>query len=103
MSDMSGGGWLVLFLVAQRLVELIYAQRNTARLRAAGAVEFGASHYLLIVALHAGWLLALWAAGHDRAIDPFWFAVFAVLPMLFSVRAGRWSASTTRASPTPAG
>ena len=79
MSDMSGGGWLVLFLVAQRLVELIYAQRNTARLRAVGAVEFGASHYLLIVALHAGWLLALWAAGHDRAIDPFWFAVFAVL------------------------
>ena len=79
MNDMGGGAWLVLFVVAQRLAELAYAQRNTARLRAAGAVEFGAGHYPFIVVLHAGWLAALWIAGHDRPADPLWLAAFAVL------------------------
>lgn len=32
--------WLVSFLVAQRLVELCFAQFNTRRLRAKGGVEF---------------------------------------------------------------
>jgi methyltransferase len=73
------GAWLVIFLIAQRLVELGLAQWNTARLRALGAVEFGAAHYPLMVALHACWLLGLWMLGHDRAVDPFWLAVFILL------------------------
>ncbi len=75
---MGEGGWLLLFVVVQRLAELGFAQWNTVRLRAAGGVEFGASHYPLMVALHGFWLLALWLAGHDRAIVPFWLAIFAV-------------------------
>jgi pimeloyl-ACP methyl ester carboxylesterase len=39
---MREGAWLVAFLVAQRLVELCFAQFNTRRLRAEGGVEFGA-------------------------------------------------------------
>jgi len=50
---MGEGAWLVAFLVIQRLAELVFANSNTARLRAKGAVEFGASHYPLIVLLHA--------------------------------------------------
>jgi methyltransferase len=73
------GGWLIVFLVAQRLAELALAQRNTTRLRAAGAAEFGASHYPVMVALHACWLLALWAAGHDHPVKPAWFALFVLL------------------------
>ena len=73
------GGWLILFLVAQRLAELVFAQRNTLRLRNAGAVEFGGAHYPLMVALHALWLLALWVAGHDRPIDSGWLALFVLL------------------------
>jgi isoprenylcysteine carboxyl methyltransferase (ICMT) family protein YpbQ len=42
MRFMGEGAWLVAFLIAQRLAELILAQRNTAQLRAAGGVEFGA-------------------------------------------------------------
>jgi methyltransferase len=73
------GAWLVTFLVAQRLAELVFARWNTARLRAAGAVEFGAAHYPFMVALHAFWLFALLMAGHARAVDPFWLAVFVLL------------------------
>lgn len=51
---------LILGLVAaQRLGELALAHRNTARLKAAGAVEIGAGHYPLFVLLHAGWLAVL--------------------------------------------
>ncbi|HEY5379291.1 MAG TPA: isoprenylcysteine carboxylmethyltransferase family protein [Pseudolabrys sp.] len=80
-TPLGDGAWLVAFLVVQRLAELAFAQWNTVRLRHAGAVEFGAAHYPLMVALHAFWLLALWMAGHSRAVDPFWLAVFAVLQM----------------------
>ena len=76
---MGEGAWLVGFLVAQRLAELGIAQWNTQRLRAAGGVEFGATHYLLMVALHSFWLFGLWILGHGRAVDPFWLAVFVVL------------------------
>src|SRR5450759_3738376 len=76
---MGAGAWLVAFLVVQRLAELALAQWNTARLRAAGGIEFGAAHYPLLVALHLLWLFGLWMLGHDRAIDPLWLAVFVVL------------------------
>jgi methyltransferase len=76
---MGEGAGLVAFLVAQRLVELGFAQFNTGRLRAKGAVEFGAAHYPLIVVLHGLWLFGLWAFGHDRPINAFWLLVFALL------------------------
>jgi len=76
---MGEGGWLVAFLIVQRLAELGLAQWNTVRLRAAGGVEFGAAHYPLMVALHTFWLLGLWMLGHDRSVDPFWLAIFVLL------------------------
>ena len=76
---MGEGAWLVAFLVVQRLAELALAQWNTARLRVGGGVEFGASHYPLMVALHAAWLLGLWMLGHDHPVDPLWLAVFILL------------------------
>lgn len=52
--------WIVLALVAaQRVVELMYAQRNTDRLLRRGGMEAGASHYPLIVLLHACWLVSM--------------------------------------------
>lgn len=50
---------IIAAVVAQRLVELVYARRNTRALLARGAVEVGARHYPLIVALHAAWLVAI--------------------------------------------
>jgi methyltransferase len=43
----------------ERLAEMWHAQRNTRALLAAGGVEAGRSHYPLVVALHASWLLAI--------------------------------------------
>jgi len=76
---MGEGAWLVAFLIAQRLAELGLAQWNTARLRAAGGIEFGAAHYPLMVSLHASWLTGLWMFGHARSVDPVWLAVFIAL------------------------
>lgn len=51
---------LLAFLTAQRLLELVYANRNTRALLARGAVEHGRAHYPAMVAIHAGFLAALW-------------------------------------------
>lgn len=73
--------WIVIALVILlRLAELVYAGRNTARLLAQGGVEHGRGHYLVIVALHAGWLtsLALLVPPDTPAQWP-WLALFAML------------------------
>ena len=51
--------WIVLAVAILRVAELIYAHRNTKRLLANGAQEFGSGHYSLFIVLHGGWLLAL--------------------------------------------
>jgi methyltransferase len=52
--------YVIIGLVAlQRLAELPYAARNTRRLLASGATEYGRRHYPLFVVLHASWLLAV--------------------------------------------
>ena len=74
---------LVLLLVTmQRLAELWLSARNTRRLLARGAREVGASHYPLIVAVHAAWLAALWWLAPGRPIDWIWLALFVVLQAL---------------------
>jgi methyltransferase len=72
---------LILVLVLlQRLGELAYAQRNTSRLLARGAIEIGRRHYPLLVLLHASWLLTLFVAvPQDAPINWPLLAVFVVL------------------------
>ncbi len=73
--------YLILGLVAlQRIGELAYARRNTARLLAAGGVEAGARHYPLFVLLHGGWLITLAVLVPSEAhIDVGLLALFALL------------------------
>ena len=52
---------------------------HRAAARSAAAVEFGAAHYPLLVALHAFWLMGLWVFGHERTVDPSWLGVFVLL------------------------
>jgi methyltransferase len=52
--------WYVLLVAAvalERVAELIVARRNLAWSRAQGGVEFGASHYPIMVVLHTGLLI----------------------------------------------
>lgn len=99
---MGEGAWLVGFVAAQRLAEVLYALRNTQALRAAGGVEFGAAHYPYMVALHAAWLLGLWLLGQDRPIRPAWLVVFILLQAgrlwVIATLASRW---TTRVIVVP--
>lgn len=76
---MTGALAFIAFLILQRLAELALARRNTARLLAHGAVEHGAAHYPLIVALHASWLAAIAAFGWDQPVHPIWLVLFVIL------------------------
>ncbi len=67
------------FIVVQRLSELVLARANTARLLARGAVEVGARHYPVMVAMHAGWLAALVVFGWQNPVSWPWLAAFAGL------------------------
>lgn len=70
---------ILAFVTAERLLELVIARANTSRLLARGAREHGTSHYPLIVAVHAAWLITLWLLATDRPVDPFWLALMALL------------------------
>jgi methyltransferase len=70
------------YVVAQRLSELVWAQRNTRRLRAQGAIEHAPGHYPLFVLLHAGWLAAVaFIALPDARVDPAWLAFYVALQL----------------------
>jgi methyltransferase len=71
---------VILALVTlQRLGELVLARHNTRALLARGGIEVGARHYPLIVAVHAGWLIALWIFGRDCPVDLLGLALFGLL------------------------
>lgn len=69
------------FVTLQRLAELFLAERNTRRLRAAGAQEHGSGHYPLLVGLHVAWLAALWWSAPVRPIEPPLLALFILLQL----------------------
>ena len=72
---------ILAFVTVQRLAELWLANRNTRRLLALGGTEHGRSHYPLIVALHAAWLIALWLLAPGRPIGIGWLALFVILQL----------------------
>lgn len=110
---------LFIFVVAQRLLEVVYARSNEKRMRKQGAIEVGADHYKWIVLLHvlfflsllaevlylgtglaSGWqwffaifliaqVLRVWALS---SLGPFWNTKILVLPGASRVRRGpyRW-------------
>ena len=70
---------LLAFVTLQRFVEFIRDWRNTQRLRASGAVEFGGLHYPAMMLVHAGWLAGLWVLGHDSPVTPGFVIAFLLL------------------------
>jgi methyltransferase len=78
---MTGALILLAFVTLQRLAELVYARSNERRLQAMGAVQAGAPHYPIMVALHALWIVAMWAFGWNKPLVWPWVAVFAVLQL----------------------
>ncbi|MGB6231556.1 MAG: isoprenylcysteine carboxylmethyltransferase family protein [Litorimonas sp.] len=72
----------LLYVIAERLIELPIARRNTKRLLAQGGVEHSPGHYPLIVAVHVGWILAMVILGHDGPVVIGWLLVYAALQAL---------------------
>ncbi len=81
MIEFGWGAALLGFITLQRIAELWWARQNEERLFAAGGIEYGRSHLLLIVCLHAAWLIGLWALAYDRPIEPLFLAMVVVLQM----------------------
>ncbi len=79
MIDFGWGALLLSYLTAQRVGELWWATQNERRLFKAGGVEFGRSHLMLIVLLHAAWMAGLWGLAYDRPVQPIFLALFVVV------------------------
>ncbi len=78
---MTGSLALLAFLTIQRAIELAIATRHTRALLARGAYEVGASHYPVMVAMHAAWLATLWICGLGRPLSLPFLAFFVVLQL----------------------
>jgi methyltransferase len=76
------GAALLLYVTVQRVAELWWARRNEARLRAAGGLEYGASHLRLMQLLHAAWLIGLWALAFDHPVQRVFFVLFVALQVV---------------------
>ena len=70
---------IMVFVTLQRLAELVIAARNTRALKARGAIEIGASHYPVMVALHAAWLVTLWLSVGGQPVSLPLLGIFAML------------------------
>lgn len=51
--------WLLIYIVVQRLGELVHASRNTRRLLREGGREHGADHYQYFIFLHSAWIAVI--------------------------------------------
>ena len=85
---------VLIFVIASRLVELVYARRNTARLLAEGGREHFPRHYPFFILLHGSWLLAILLAARPAATPPAVWLVLFVLSQLARfwtlASIGRW-------------
>ncbi|OBF28940.1 hypothetical protein A5724_26395 [Mycobacterium sp. ACS1612] len=61
---------LIAAVAAERIVELVVAQRNLAWSRARGGLEFGARHYPVMVALHTALLVGCLVEAAHRPWAP---------------------------------
>jgi methyltransferase len=86
--------WVLVYIIGQRLGELVHASRNTRRLLREGGQEHGADHYHYFIFLHSAWIaiIALLVdPQHD--IHPAMLALFLAtqaLRLWTLVSIGRW-------------
>lgn len=72
---------LIIFIVIQRIAELVISNRNSKWLKENGAKEYGQSHYKFIVLLHVSFILSMIA---EYSLKPVHFK-FDVINYLFLV------------------
>ena len=67
----------LVFIVLQRLAELLIAKKNEQWMKSKGAIEFGQEHYPLMVLMHSAFFMGVlfevtWL---DKEISPIWPAL----------------------------
>lgn len=86
--------WVLVYIVVQRLGELVHANRNTKRLLSEGGQEHGADHYHYFIFLHSSWIgiIAL-LVQPQHIIHPAFFGLFVMTQLLrvwTLASIGRW-------------
>lgn len=86
---------LIVAVAVQRLAELARAKRNARALLGAGAVEFGARHYPVMVALHTAFLVAMPVEvfALDRPFRPV-LAMAMLVPLVLAGALRLWTITT---------
>lgn len=76
----------LLFVILQRIAELVLARRNEKILRSHGAIEFDKGGYIVIVAMHVLFFVSLISEKVflDRTLNPWWI-IFAILFVLAQI------------------
>ena len=78
---------VITILLLQRVSELVISKRNEKWLRNQGAIDYGASHYYFIVAVHALFFISVIAEfiyANNIAIN-WWLIIVAIILQLFRV------------------
>jgi len=73
---------ILLFVTAQRLTEFLYSYRNSKILVEQGGFEVGRAHYVLLVIMHAAWLISLWWFAWGKPIYWSLVVVYLVLQVI---------------------
>lgn len=85
---------VLIYVVIQRIAELVYATANTRRLLAEGGREHGRGHYPLFILLHGSWLVAIALLARPPAQPDLWllaaFAGAQLLRFWTLASIGRW-------------
>ncbi|MFA5507859.1 MAG: isoprenylcysteine carboxylmethyltransferase family protein [Vulcanimicrobiota bacterium] len=87
--------FLVIAVALQRVMELQISRSNEAHLRRKGAVEHGAGHYPLMVALHALWLVACLAEWWTAPLALPWGVCLSAWVMFLAGQYLRWATIRT--------
>ena len=86
--------WLLVYIVVQRLGELVLADRNTKRLLGEGGEEHGADHYQYFIFLHSSWIAVIaLLVDPQHLINPAMLALFVGTQILRGwtlASIGRW-------------
>ncbi len=83
---------LILFIVLQRMMELMIAKRNRKYIQAIGGFEVGNRHYPAIVLLHVLFFISLLIEGNQTSMPTWWPIPFIVFVFAQLVRI--WVIST---------
>ncbi len=86
--------WVLIYIVVQRLAELVHASRNTRQLLREGGQEHGADHYQYFIFLHSAWIAVIaLLVDPQQGIHPALLALFVstqLLRLWTLASIGRW-------------